>query len=350
MTALTPEAVRRARAAGLRRRLNVLAVLALLLTGCFLLDLSLGPVPLSLSDILHALTGSAPPSVSTIIWNLRLPFAVMAVLTGTALGVAGAEMQTILDNPLASPFTLGLSAAAAFGASLTIVLGWHLPIPGLGNSWLIATNAFLCAIGSALLLDLIARLHGTGTGTVILSGIALVFTFQALVSLIQFIASEDALQDLVFWTMGSLTRAGWPQIAVLATACAVILPWSFAAAWKLTALRMGEDRAAALGVDVRQVRLCALIRVSILAALAVAFSGTIGFIGLVAPHIARRLLGEDQRFVLPASGLAGGLILSAASVTAKNIVPGEVLPVGIVTALVGIPFFLTTVLRRGPQS
>lgn len=331
-----------------RRRKGWILGLATALLASFLLDLSLGPFSLSLSHIvrllLHIHTTQDPASL--VIWRLRLPFAIMAVLTGMALGVAGAEMQTVLDNPLASPFTLGLSAASAFGASLAIVLGWHI-LPGLfGPEWSVAINAFLFAIGAALLLDGVTRARMAGSGTVVLFGIGLVFAFQALVALLQFLASEDALQDLVFWTMGSVTRATWPQIGILTGASLLVLPWSLRSAWALTALRMGEERAASLGLDVQRIRLAALFRVSILASLSVAFSGTIGFVGLVAPHIARRLVGEDHRAYLPASALAGALIMSGASVAAKNMVRGEVLPVGIVTALVGIPFFLATALRR----
>ncbi|GEN63205.1 iron-siderophore ABC transporter permease [Acetobacter oeni] len=329
------------------RRIRILAGLVAVLIVCFLTDLSLGPAHLSLTDVLRTLTGGDNGGADTVVvWKLRLPFAVMAILTGAALGLAGAEMQTILDNPLASPFTLGLSAASAFGASLAIVPGWRLPLPWIGGEWIVAVNAFIFAIGAALLLDLVARWRGAATGTVVLFGIALVFTFQALVSLLEFLASEDALQELVFWTMGSVTRATWPKIAVLNTAFSIIFPWSLRSAWALTALRMGEDRAASLGVDVPRIRLASLLRVSILAALAVAFSGTIAFVGLVAPHIARRLLGEDHRVYLPGSILVGGIIMSAAAIAAKNLISGEVLPVGIVTALVGIPFFLVIVLRQ----
>ncbi|GBQ24991.1 ferrichrome Fe3+-siderophore transporter permease FecCD [Acetobacter estunensis NRIC 0472] len=336
----------------IHRRLGVLAGLTAALCGCFLANLSIGPVPLSLSSLFHTLLhGNDGSAAATVVWHLRLPFAVMAILTGFALGLAGAEMQTILDNPLASPFTLGLSAAAAFGASLAIVMGWHLPFGAAwGGEGIVAVNAFIFAIGSALLLDLIARWRGGTRGTVVLFGIALVFTFQALVALVQFVASEDALQDLVFWTMGSMTRANWPKIAVLGGACLLVAPWSLRSAWSLTALRMGEDRAASLGVNVPAVRLASLMRISILAALAVAFSGTIGFVGLVAPHIARRLLGEDHRFYLSGSAVVGCLIMSCASLAARGLLPGEVLPVGIVTALVGIPFFLATVLRDGRTS
>jgi iron complex transport system permease protein len=272
-----------------------------------------------------------------------MPYAVMALLVGASLGVSGAEMQTVLDNPLASPYTLGVSAAAAFGASLAIVL--DLAIPGVPQGWIVSANAFVFALLSAAVLDAVARWRGMSTAGVVLMGIALVFAFHALVSLIQFIASADALQGLVFWTLGSLARANWQQIGVLAVALAVSLSLSMRNAWKLTALRLGEDRAASFGIDIRRLRLGTLLRVAVLSALAVSFVGTIGFIGLIAPHIARTLLGEDHRFYLPGSALLGALMLSLASIASKILIPGVLVPVGIVTALVGIPLFLGIVLR-----
>lgn len=338
--------IRAAYQALLARRMGVLALLGGAILLSVLLDFSLGPAGLSPAQLLHTLLHPAavPDSERIIVWQIRLPYALMAVCVGAALGLSGAEMQTILANPLASPFTLGVSAAAAFGASLALVLGLHLP--GLPDTWVIADNAFVCAVGSVFLLDLVGHLRQASTSTVVLFGIALVFTFQALVSLMQFMASEDTLQDLVFWTMGSLTRTTWPKVALLAALGAVVAPFSFRAAWSLTTLRMGEERAASLGVNVPRVRRAALLRISLLSALAVSFVGVIGFVGLVAPHIARRLLGEDHRFYLPGSMLAGALILSLSSVTARMMIPGVIIPTGIVTALVGIPFFLSIVLRQ----
>ena len=287
---------------------------------------------------------AADPSTRVIVWDIRLPQALMAALVGAALGLAGAEMQTILNNPLASPFTLGVSSAAAFGASLAIVL--NLGLPGVPAGWLIAGNAFLFAALAALALDAAARRAGMNTQGVVLFGIAMVFSFNALVSLVQFVASAEALQNLVFWTMGSLSRSSWASAGALAAAVALALPLALRQSWKLTALRLGEERAASFGVDVRRVRVEALARVSLLSALSVAFVGTIGFIGLVAPHIARRLFGEDHRYYLPGSALTGATILSLASLASKNLMPGVIIPVGIVTSLVGIPFFVSVVMRR----
>ncbi len=330
----------------LRHRLLMMGVLALAILGSLLLDFTLGPSGLSLSSLWQTLIDPATADAGTrvIVWDIRLPYALMAVVVGFALGLAGAEMQTILNNPLASPFTLGVSSAAAFGAALAIVLG--IGLPGIPDQWFISANAFVFALFAALMLDGITRWTRVATSGVVLFGIALVFTFNALVSMMQFIASEDTLQGLVFWTMGSLARASWDKLVILLGVFAVLLPLSMMSSWKLTALRLGEDRAVSFGIDVRRLRLTTLLRISILSALAVAFVGPIGFIGLVAPHIARMIFGEDHRFYLPASALIGALVLSMASVVSKNLIPGIIIPVGIVTSLVGVPFFLSIILRH----
>ncbi|HGM6349516.1 iron ABC transporter permease [Serratia marcescens] len=330
----------------LRHRLMMMGVLALAILGSLLLDFTMGPSGLSLSSLWQTLLDPAAADAGTrvIVWDIRLPYALMAVVVGFALGLAGAEMQTILNNPLASPFTLGVSSAAAFGAALAIVLG--IGIPGIPDQWFISANAFIFALFAALMLDGITRWTRVATSGVVLFGIALVFTFNALVSMMQFIASEDTLQGLVFWTMGSLARASWDKLGILFGVFAVLLPLSMMSSWKLTALRLGEDRAVSFGIDVRRLRLTTLLRISMLSALAVAFVGPIGFIGLVAPHIARMIFGEDHRFYLPASALIGALVLSMASVASKNLVPGVIIPVGIVTSLVGVPFFLSIILRH----
>lgn len=332
----------------LRRSLLLLLMLAIICVS-IVADFMMGPSGLGLRELLGALLypDEANPVTRVIVWDIRLPYALMAMAVGVALGLAGAEMQTILNNPLASPFTLGLSSAAALGASLALV--FDIGIPGVPSGWIVAGNAFIFAMLSALLLDLVARWGGMSTSGVVLFGIAMVFSFNALVSLVQFTASAEALQGLVFWTMGSLSRATWPTVGVLLLAFVVILPISIRNSWRLTALRLGEDRAASFGINVHRVRLGSLLRISVLSALAVAFVGTIGFIGLVAPHIARRIFGEDHRFYLPGSALVGGVILSLASIASKNIVPGLTIPVGIVTSLVGIPFFVMVVFRRQMQ-
>ncbi|KAF1054254.1 MAG: Hemin transport system permease protein HmuU [Stenotrophomonas maltophilia] len=338
---------RRERQRQLYRRAALLLGLGVLLVAALTCDLLSGPSGLRAATLFEGILHPQALDITqrVIIWHVRLPYALMAVLVGAALALAGAEMQSILDNPLASPFTLGVSSAAALGASLAIAFN-------LGGAWLApnaATSlaAFVCACLSVLLLQVLSRLRGSGVESLVLFGIALVFSCNALVALLQMLATEDVLQQLVFWTLGSLARADWNKVTALAVVLLLCLPFSLAAASRLTVLRMGEDRARSLGVDVRRLRRFALLRICLLSASAVAFVGTIGFIGLVGPHIARLLIGEDQRFFLPASALVGALLLSLSSIASKLIMPGLIVPVGIVTALVGVPVFIALICRSG---
>ncbi|MGY2250345.1 iron ABC transporter permease [Pseudomonas gingeri NCPPB 3146 = LMG 5327] len=333
----------------LLRRLWLLVLLGGALLCAILVDLASGPSGMGLPALLDGLLHPAHLSLTdqVIIWNVRLPYTLMAVLVGCALSLAGAEMQAILNNPLASPFTLGVSSAAALGASLVIV--FPISSAWLSNNAAISLSAFVFAAASVFLLQAMSRLRGAGVESLVLFGIALVFSCNAVVALLQLVATEDVLQQLVFWTLGSVTRANWDKLGILALVIIVVMPFSFAAAPRMTLLRMGEDRAMSFGVDVKRLRFASLLRISLLSATAVAFVGTIGFIGLVGPHIARILVGEDQRFLLPASALVGALLLSLSSIASKLIMPGVIVPVGIVTALVGVPIFVLLVFKRGRQ-
>ncbi|MNX90423.1 Hemin transport system permease protein HmuU [compost metagenome] len=333
-----------------RKRFVALCVLALLATAALILDVVTGPSTISPLVVLKGVFDPAALSTAqqAIVWQVRLPYALMATLVGAALALAGAEMQTVLNNPLASPFTLGVSSAASFGASLAIVLGVGASF--IGSDWLVPLNAFVFAFGSVLALQALARMKGSGVENIVLFGIALVFAFNALTALVQFLSSAEALQQLVFWTMGSLSRATWGNVGALALVVAAVTPFSLLSSRGLTALRLGEDRAMSFGVDVKRLRFLSLLRVSLLSATAVAFVGAIGFIGLVGPHIARLLVGEDHRFFLPASILSGAIIMSLASAASKAIVPGVLMPVGIVTAVIGVPVFLLLIFRNGGRA
>ena len=335
-----------------RQRLRRHVLLIVLAIACVLavaLDVATGPSAMSPWRIVTGLVNPSAlsPSEAAIVWQIRLPYALTAVLVGACLALSGAEMQTVLDNPLASPFTLGVSSAASFGASLAIVLGLGLPF--LPSDALVAINAFVFAFGSVLLLQAMARARRGGVQSIVLFGIAMVFAFNALTALVQFVASQEALQQLVFWTMGSLARASWRSVMVLAAVLALAAPFSWIAARALTALRLGEDRAASAGVDVARLRFFSMLRASLLSATAVAFVGVVGFVGLVGPHIARLLVGEDHRLFLPASVLSGALLMSLASAASKTLVPGALLPVGVVTAVIGVPAFLVLIFRSGAR-
>ncbi|MCX7561428.1 iron ABC transporter permease [Sulfitobacter sp. F26204] len=333
-----------------RRRSATRAALVLgaaaVLFATVVVDVITGPADL---NFLRTLQVILQPSVATvqeevIIWDLRLPVALMAVVVGAMLGVAGAEMQTILNNPLADPFTLGLSSAASFGAALAIVLGWSV-IPGVGGLF-VTVNAFVVAMLTSLALFGFTRLRGVTPEAMILVGIAMLFTFNALLAFLQYGASELQLAQIIFWQLGSLARATWTKVGICLLVLLIVLPYFIRQSWALTALRMGEEKAAALGVNVPLLRLGVLAGVSLLSAVAVSFVGAVAFVGLVGPHIARMIVGEDQRGFLPLSALAGALILSGTSIASKAITPGVVYPIGMITSLIGIPFFLSLILSQ----
>jgi len=327
-----------------RRRMVAFLALFLLLGGLLVLDIATGPALLPVSDVLATLAGPAGADLTmrAIVWDLRLPMALMAITVGVALGTSGATMQTLLDNPLASPYTLGLAAAAGFGAALCIQNGgW-----GLNPSFIVPACAFVFACLAAATIYGVGNIRGMGTDTMVLAGIALLFMFHSLQSLLQFKATPEVGQQIVFWLFGSLAKATWTSVQITAVACLIAVPLLMRESWKMTALRLGEQRARALGVNIVWLRFVTIALISFMTATAISFVGTIGFIGLVAPHLARYLVGEDQRFLLPLSGLVGALLLSAASVVSKILMPGVLVPVGIVTAVVGVPFFLHLILSR----
>lgn len=329
-----------------RRKLTYVVgmICAMILT--FFIDIMTGPAWLSMNEVIHAILWpeTSDPMVSVIVWVIRLPVALMAIAVGAALGVAGAEMQTILGNPLASPYTLGISGAAGFGAALAMVLGVGL-LP-YAEEFLVPLNAFIFSLISCMTIYMLARDKKNQTETIILVGIALLFLFNALVALLQYMASENQLQSVVFWLFGSLMKVTWPKLGIVAAVLILLIPMFAGDAWKLTALRLGDSKAQSLGIDVKKLRLKVFLSISLITATAVCFVGTIGFVGLVAPHISRMLVGEDQRFFMPFSALSGALLLSAASVGSKMLMPGSIFPIGIITSFIGVPFFVALILTR----
>ncbi len=328
------------------RRLTILGLMVAALLVSVAADMALGPARYTLSEVVSTILwpSSAGDQLRVVIWDIRMPVALMAVTVGACLSLAGAQMQTILANPLASPFTLGISAAAGFGAALGLVAG--VAIFPTAVQFMIPINAFVMAMAASLFIYGVSTLRGVTVETIVLLGIALVFTFNALLSLLEYLASEQALAAVVFWTMGSLTKATWGKVAVTGAVLVFCVPLFARNAWALTALRLGDDKAASFGVNVKRLRLETMMLVSLLAAIPVSFVGTIGFIGLVGPHIARMVVGEDQRFFLPGSVICGALLLSVTSVVSKMLIPGAILPIGVITALVGVPFFFSLIFTN----
>ncbi len=329
------------------RRILVLTMFLVLTFCLFLADLCIGSSGISPLVVLKALFSNSVSSVvHAIVWDFRLPWSLMAVIVGFALGVAGAVMQIILNNPLASPYTLGISHGAGFGAAMVYALGISIlgPLTKYVH-YIVPINAFVFALLTCALIMIIGKIRGFTYETLILAGIAISFLFSALLSLMEYFASEEALQAIVFWLFGSLIKSSILKVEIVTAVTLVSLVVLLRYSWELVTLRLGDEKARALGVDPEKVRVVTMVVVAILTAAAVCFVGIIGFVGLVAPHIARFLVGEDARFLLPTSGLAGSIILSASAIAAKTILSGAILPIGIVTSIIGIPFFLYLVIR-----
>lgn len=326
------------------RRILILTGLFLALIAIYVVAMMVGPLGVGPIEILRVHLGlEVPEQVRTVVLQLRTPPALMAVLVGAALGLAGAQMQTILDNPLAEPFTLGVSAAAGCGAAVMIATGLSLPFAPDAS---VTLGAATFALAASFIIAGVSRVRRSGRETIILLGIALVFGFQAVLMLLQYGASTEELQRMVFWTLGSLMRANWLSIWTVLGALLVITPLFVLNQSKLTTLALGEARARAMGVKVDNVRMWALLGASLLAATSVSSVGIIGFVGLVGPHVARILVGEDQRLFVPTAMTCGALVLCSAHAVAQVVMPGVVLPVGILTAMVGVPIFVLIIMSR----
>jgi len=339
--ALETEARRRAQA---RRRMVLLVVSFPLV---LLAAAALGAVSIGPADLWKLVTGSAevPEVVRAVFWDIRVPRVLLAALVGASLALAGAGVQGLFRNPLADPALIGVSAGAALGAVICFFFGWQ----GLLGGWLLPLAAF--AGGLLAVLVLMAFHSGFaagGTAKLILAGVALNAMVGSVLGFFLFSASDDALRSMTFWTLGSCASAQWPQVVVLSVFLATgsFILWRHARS--LDALQLGEEQAAHLGVSVARVRCETIAAAALLVGAATAFAGTIGFIGLVAPHMARLLLGGLHRLVLPAALLLGGLLLVLADLGARTLAAPAELAVGILTAAIGGPFFLW--LLRRPSS
>ena len=310
------------------RSLLALSVIAVLAMVC---ALAIGSVTIAPAELWAVLQGEGSLLHSTLIWDLRLPRTLAAFATGGLLAVAGALMQVLLRNPLADPYVLGLSGGAAVGALLAMLAGM--------GTLLISGSAFAGAMLATVLVFGLA--HGTGSWTasrLLLTGVVVAAGWGALITLMLALTPSYKLPGMLYWLMGdvSYARTPWPALVVLALAILVIMPL----ARNLNVLARGSIQAAALGVSVRPLEWTIYLLASLLTATAVTTAGSIGFVGLIVPHMLRLALGNDQRIILPASALAGGTLLVLADTLARTVIAPEQLPVGVITALLGVPTFL----------
>lgn len=318
--------------------------LGILLFAFLLIDLQQGALNISLSEVWQILVLDRGNKSSTLVLEqMRLPKALLAMVVGSALAMAGCLLQTLLNNPMASPFSLGISSAAAFGAAIAITTS--ISIPWLSPNLSIALFAFLAALlASFALFWFVSKTKASGA-TLILVGILINFAFQSALSATQFYASPEDLAQITFWMFGSLEHADNTKVLTIFSVILICLAFTWSKIWTLTGLRQGDERAEANGISLKKTRLQFFIISSLLTSISIAFVGIIGFVGLISPHIARSLFGEDHRFLLPSSMLLGALILLSASVFSKMIHPNVIFPIGIATSLVGIPILLWVLVR-----
>ena len=284
----------------------------------------------------------------TIILDLRLSRIVLAVVAGAGLAASGAAMQGVLRNPLVSPYILGISSAAGFGAALAIGLG--IGVVTQYTAYIVVVNAFIFSIIAMLMVYGVARVRGITPESVILAGVAVGYLFSAMLSLIQFFAPEHvAVRAIVFWLLGGLSSATWESILMILPIVLVATVLMIKKSWDINVMSLGEEVATSLGVNSRQVLVICMALGTLATASIISFTRVIGFICLVSPHIARMIIGSDHRFLLPCSLAMGALLLLCSDTLARLVLTPSEVPVGIVTSLMGVPFLLSLLLSRRRQ-
>jgi iron complex transport system permease protein len=332
----------------------IFLIVLLLLPILFCVSLSIGAASIPIWDTVLILCGyETEERYARIILNIRLPQSLAALLAGAGLSITGATMQSVLRNPLCSPFTLGISSAAAFGAALTILIaGGKIAAQdnmiinaGLSQS-IITVGAFLISTLTCMMILLLDRLNGSRMETIILLGVAFSSLFTAGLMFLQYVADESRLAAIVYWTFGDAARGTWNSISILSMFIIPITIYFIFQSWNYNALTFGEETAQSLGVRVKQVQLITMILASFLTSILVSLLGIIGFVGLVVPHLSRLIIGSNYRFLLPFSFVFGGFLLLSADIAARVILAPRILPVSILTAFIGAPVFIILLLQR----
>ncbi|MCW4019451.1 MAG: iron ABC transporter permease [Candidatus Bathyarchaeota archaeon] len=332
-----------------RKRLFII-VGVLLLVLCVIIAAQSGPIDISFVDVIRSIFTFDMNGVGGVVWNIRMVRIVGALFAGAGLAVAGVVMQCILRNPLASPFTLGISSAAAFGASFAIIfLGAGSSMTSLvsiNNPYVTTVCAFLFSLLATGAILLLTKITKVSAETMILAGVAISVMFSAGLSFMQYIATDSQLGNIVAWTFGDLGKATWSWNALILLVLLPVAFYFFYKRWDYNALDAGEDTAKGLGVNTERERIVGMVLTSVLAAFIVSFFGIIAFIGLLGPHIARMIIGSDHRYLIPLSIILGAIILIIADGVGQVILYPAVIPVGIITSMLGGPLFIYLLIRR----
>lgn len=335
------------------KKIAIILILLALVFLFFVVSVFVGSGTLSFKEVFLAIFNKGSETARLIVRRIRFPRVIAALIAGGGLAVSGLVMQTVLKNPLASPTTLGVSNAAVFGANFAIIVvgagafhSTHGSWLSISNPYLVSTFSFLSAIIAAGSILLLARLKNLNASAIVLAGVAVSAIFQAGTTLIQYFASDTQVASAVYWTFGDLGRASYKTDLIMFIVVAVSTLFFFLKRWDFSAMSGGIAYAKTLGVNTRFMTIMSLLLASLITSITVSFLGIIGFVGLTAPQFMKRIVGDDYRFLLPSSFLAGALLLLISDILGRLPIFGTSVPVGVVTSLIGGPVFLAILLRR----
>lgn len=335
------------------KKIAIIFILLALVFLFFVVSVFVGSGTLSFKEVFLAIFNKGSETARLIVRRIRFPRVIAALIAGGGLAVSGLVMQTVLKNPLASPTTLGVSNAAVFGANFAIIVvgagafhSTHGSWLSISNPYLVSTFSFLSAIIAAGSILLLARLKNLNASAIVLAGVAVSAIFQAGTTLIQYFASDTQVASAVYWTFGDLGRASYKTDLIMFIVVAVSTLFFFLKRWDFSAMSGGLAYAKTLGVNTRFMTITSLLLASLITSVTVSFLGIIGFVGLTAPQFMKRIVGDDYRYLLPSSFLAGALLLLISDILGRLPIFGTSVPVGVVTSLIGGPVFLAILLRR----
>lgn len=344
-----------------KQRQNLMIIIMMLLAVAVLgvVCLFVGSSNMTVMDVIRAVFGQGSKAQNRIIWNIRMPRVLTAIVAGAGLAVAGLIMQTMLNNPMASPSTLGVSNAAVFGANLSIIAfaggflstGNNLLNFDVGaNPFATSMVAFVFSTASILLILGLCTLRAFSPNVVVLAGMAVGALWTAATTFVQYFATDVGLSAAVVWSFGDLGRTTYTKVAIMAVIVAASTVFFGAMAWKYNALLSGEATAKTMGIRVESLRFVSLLLASVITAVCVSFLGVIGFVGIICPHTVKKLMGQDHRISIPATLLSGSLLLLIADTLSRSLGGGSALPVGAITSLLGAPFFIAIIFTGRGKS
>lgn len=330
--------------------INLLLLVMILLSAFY--SASYGVDETNFLSVFRTLLGRGTQRENLILFNIRLPRIASAAIAGAGLALAGCVMQNVLKNPLASPSTLGITNGAAFGANLGILFLGAGSMQSsasdavvIANPYIVTVCAFISAVAAMLIILGLSRIRSFNTSVIVLAGVAVSSLFGAGTTFIQYFANETHIATATFWTFGNLARASWKEIGIMAVVVLLSSMYFVYSRWDYNALAAGELPAKSLGVNVERVRFLSMLLASVITAVCVSFLGIISFIGLISSQIMRRIVGNDHRYLIPASALMGSLLLIVSDTISRTIISPTIVPVGIITSFFGAPLFLYILMR-----